>query len=141
MIALSCDKEDNPGDIREEMGEVWLSGGLHYCAEQVRLDNGDTLVVPMEKIISFLSGDRVNVRYKEIGINENCPQYIDCEIIELKKIEKFLHSQTVTTHRSLIDHFDPYGLLIPFSQCFKSSYDIKKLSIDGALSKAVIVPI
>lgn len=87
LLALSCDKEDNQSDIRQESGQVWLSGGLHDCAEQVRLDNGDTLVVPMENIISFLSGDRVNVRYKEIGINENCPHYIDCEIIELKKIE------------------------------------------------------
>ena len=81
----SCDKEEN--SIKQENGNVWLSGGLYYCAEQVRLDNGDTLVVSLEDIISFRSGDRVNVKYKEIGVNENCLQYIDCEIIEINKIE------------------------------------------------------
>jgi hypothetical protein len=87
LLALSCNKEDNEIFIKQEKGEVWLSGGLYYCAEQIRLDNGDTLVVSIENIISFRSGDRVNVKYKEIGINENCSQYIDCEIIEIKKIE------------------------------------------------------
>jgi len=45
------------------------------------------LIVNVEDIISFTSGDRVDVKYKEIGINENCPPGIDCEIIEIKKIK------------------------------------------------------
>ena len=85
MFVLSCEKNDNP--IKQEEGEVWLSGGLYYCAEQIRLDSGDTLVVSFEDIISFRSGDKVSVRYKEIGANENCQQYIDCEIIEITKMQ------------------------------------------------------
>jgi len=87
MIALSCNKEESEDIICQENGKVWLSGGLYYCAEQLRLDNGDTLVVSLEDIISFRSGDRVNVKYKEIGANEFCTSYIDCEIIEINKIE------------------------------------------------------
>ena len=87
LFALSCDNKDNEDVIKQENGEVWLSGGLYYCAQQVRLDNGDTLIVSLEDIISFRSGDKVNVKYKEIGVNENCSQYIDCVIIEIKKIE------------------------------------------------------
>ena len=87
LFALSCNKENDDDSIRQEKGNVWLSGGLFYCAEQIHLDNGDTLIVNLEDIISFKSGDRVNVKYKEIGINEFCPPGIDCEIVDIKKIE------------------------------------------------------
>jgi len=87
MLALSCNKEDGESSIKQEFGNVWLSGGLYYCAEQIHLDNGDTLVASLEDIIFFRSGDRVNVKYKEIGINEFCSPSIDCEIIEIKKVE------------------------------------------------------
>ena len=87
MLALSCNKENNEGVIKQDNGKVWLSGGLYYCAEQVRLDSGDTLVVSLEDIIAFRSGDRVNIKYKEIGVNEFCSPYIDCEIIEIHKVE------------------------------------------------------
>ena len=86
MFALSCDNEDNEGIIKQENGEVWISGGLYYCAEQVRLDNGVTLVVSLENIIPFKSGDRVYIKYKEMGVNAFCSPYIDCEIIEINKI-------------------------------------------------------
>ena len=85
VFALSCNKDDD--SIKKENGKVWLSGGLAYCAEQIHLDNGDTLIVNMEDLMSFTSGDRVNVKYKEIGINKVCSQVIDCEIIEIKKVE------------------------------------------------------
>ena len=87
LFALSCNKDNNEDDVKQEIGNVWLSGGLAYCAEQIHLDNGDTLIVNLEDIISFTSGDRVNVKYKEIGINEFCSPGIDCEIIEIKKVE------------------------------------------------------
>ncbi len=87
VFALSCNKNNDDDSIRQEKGNVWLSGGLAYCAEQIHLDNGDTLIVNLEDIISFQSGDRVNVKYKETGINESCPPGIDCEIIDIKKIE------------------------------------------------------
>jgi len=87
LITLSCNKEESQENFKQENGKVWLSGGLYYCAEQLCLDNGDTLVVSSEDIISFTSGDRVNVKYKEMGVNEFCPPFIDCEIIEITKIE------------------------------------------------------
>jgi hypothetical protein len=87
IFALSCNKDNDDESIKQGKGNVWLSGGLFYCAEQIHLDNGDTLIVKMEDIISFKSGDRVNVKYKEIGMNESCPTGIDCEIVDIKKIE------------------------------------------------------
>ena len=85
MIFAGCKKDD--GAIKKENGKVWLSGGLAYCAEQIHLDNGDTLIVNMEDLITFTSGDKVNVKYKEIGINKSCSPGIECEIIEIKKVE------------------------------------------------------
>ena len=88
LFFLACNKEDeDDGVIKQGNGKVWLSGGLAYCAEQIHLDNGDTLIVSIEKIISFKTDDSVNVKYKELGINEFCPPFIDCEIIEIKKVE------------------------------------------------------
>jgi len=84
LVVLSCNKDDGDALIKQETGEVWLSGGLAYCAEQIHLDNGVTLIVNnIEDIMSFKSGDRVTVKYKEIGINEFCSPGIDCEIIEI----------------------------------------------------------
>ena len=88
LFILSCNKDDSEGIIKQENGNVWLSGGLANCAEQIHLDNGDTLIVSLEEIISFRLGDRVKVKYKEIGINEYCSPSIDCEIIEIKKLFK-----------------------------------------------------
>ena len=87
LLALSCNKDEGDASIKQETGNVWLSGGLAYCAEQIHLDNGDTLIVNIENIISFKSGDRVTIKYTEIGINESCPPGIDCEIIEIKKVK------------------------------------------------------
>jgi hypothetical protein len=87
ILALSCNKDNDDDLIKQENGNVWLSGGLAYCAEQIHLDSGDTLIVNLEDIISFTSGDRVRVKYKEIGINEFCSPGIDCEIMEIKKVE------------------------------------------------------
>ena len=87
FLAISCNKDDGEDSVKQENGNVWLSGGLAYCAEQIHLDNGDTLIVTLEEIISFKSGDQVIVKYKEIGINEFCPPCIDCEIIEIIKVE------------------------------------------------------
>jgi len=87
FFALSCAKEEVDEDIKFENGKVWLSGGLYYCAEQIHLDNGDTLTTKNGELISFESGDRVNVKYREIGMNENCPPYIECEIIEINKMK------------------------------------------------------
>ena len=88
LSILSCNKNDVVDDgIKQGNGKVWLSGGLAYCAEQIHLDNGDTLIVSIEEIISFKTDDHVKVKYKELGINEFCPPFVDCEIIEIKKVE------------------------------------------------------
>lgn len=87
VFALSCNKDDDNDSIKQGKGNVWLSGGLAYCAEQIHLDNGDTLIVKMKDLMSFTFGDRVSVKYKEIGINKFCSSGIDCEIIEIKRAE------------------------------------------------------
>jgi hypothetical protein len=88
MLLFSCNKKNDGDDgMKQGNGKVWLSGGLAYCAEQIHLDNGDTLIVSIEEIISFKTDDRVEVKYKELGINEFCPPYIDCEITEIKNVE------------------------------------------------------
>lgn len=45
------------------------------------------MIVKLEDIIAFRTGDRVKVKYKEIGLNESCTPGIDCEIIEIKKVK------------------------------------------------------
>ena len=93
LLALSCNKDEGDASIKQETGNVWLSGGLAYCAEQIHLDNGDKLIFKMEDIISLKpfivlkSGDRVNIKYREIGLNGSCTPGIDCEIIEIKKVQ------------------------------------------------------
>jgi len=58
LFVLSCNKDNDDDFIGYENGNVWLSGGLWHCAEQIHLDNGDTLIVNLEDIISFKSGDK-----------------------------------------------------------------------------------
>ena len=94
IFAFSCniDKDDSinkdeDDSIKQGNGKVWVSGGLLHCATQIHLDNGDTLIVKSKDIISVMSEERVSVRYKETGINKLCSPYIDCEIIEIKKVK------------------------------------------------------
>lgn len=86
LATLSCNKDDED-PIKSENGKIWLSGGLYYCAQQIRLDTGDTLIVDLKDVADYISGDRVSVKYKELGINEFCSPKIDCSIIEIRKIE------------------------------------------------------
>lgn len=88
ILVISCNKDkDEEPIIKQNTGNVWLSGGLAYCAEQIHLDNGDTLIVSFYEIMSFNSGDRVTLKYREIGVNEFCSPSINCEIIEINKVE------------------------------------------------------
>jgi hypothetical protein len=85
---FSCVNDDSSGGaVKQQDGDIWLSGGLGACAEQIHLANGDTLIVDLEDITSFGTGDRVIVKYKEIGVNKSCAPGIDCEIIEIRKIQ------------------------------------------------------
>jgi hypothetical protein len=87
LITLSCTRDEGKDSYEQGNGNIWLSGGLAYCAEQIHLENGNTLIVNLSDVKSFKSGDRVTVKYKEKGISKSCPPGIDCEIIEIKKIE------------------------------------------------------
>jgi hypothetical protein len=87
VLFFSCVNDDNDVSIKQEEGEVWLSGGLGVCAAQIHLDNGDTLIVHLEDVLSFRSGDRVSVKYEEIGPNESCSSGTDCEVIVIKMIQ------------------------------------------------------
>jgi hypothetical protein len=87
LISSGCKKDSGDNNsIKLGNGNVWLSGGLPNCAEQIHLDNGDALIVNLEDVKSFISGDRVSVKYKEIGVNKVCSPGIDCEIVEIKKV-------------------------------------------------------
>ncbi|WP_157243349.1 hypothetical protein [Algoriphagus resistens] len=86
LALLSCNS-DSEDIIKTEKGKLWLSGGLYYCAEQIHLDNGDTLIVNLKEVISYTSGDRVTIKYKELGRNKNCSYGINCSVIELRKLE------------------------------------------------------
>ncbi|WP_158857287.1 hypothetical protein [Lunatibacter salilacus] len=85
LAACSNDNEDIT--IQQAEGNVWRSGGLMFCADQLHLDNGDTLVVSLEDIHSFISGDKISVTYQETGVNESCPKFTNCKIIEIRKVE------------------------------------------------------
>lgn len=90
LIILACDKEEEPeSGIKKGTGTLWRSGGLYYCAEQIRMDNGDTLIViNREELYRFQSGDRVRITYIENGQNETgCTIGKDCEIIEIVTID------------------------------------------------------
>lgn len=84
---FSCVNEDrDEAAIKQQEGEIWRSGGLAVCAEQIHLANGDTLIVDLEDIMDFSAGDRVDIKYKERGLNEACAPGINGEIIEIRKI-------------------------------------------------------
>src|SRR5690606_4216354 len=88
LSLFSCVDEDKDDPaIKQQEGEIWRSGGLAVCAEQIHLANGDTLIVDLEDIMDFSAGDRVNVKYTERGLNEACAPGINGEIIEIRKME------------------------------------------------------
>lgn len=87
LFFFACNDDNDTTYDREAQGRIWLSGGLAYCAEQIHLDNGDTLIVNIDDVIAFKSGERVNVKFNEVGINEHCAPGIDCEIVEIERLK------------------------------------------------------
>lgn len=91
FVAFACsdEKDELPEGEKEAIGTVWLSGGLAFCAEQIRLDEGDTLITTdWETIYQFKGGDRVSVIYRELDNRASgCNIGVDCEIIDIEKIE------------------------------------------------------
>lgn len=90
-ISFSCSKKSDEKDfeIKEGTGTVWLSGGLAYCATQIRMEKGDTLIPVNEfAVLSYSADDKVQVKYKELDSRESgCSIGKDCEIIEIELIE------------------------------------------------------
>lgn len=91
LLLLSCSKETSEDnlDIKEGIGTIWLSGGLAFCAEQIRMENGDTLIPTNTSLtISFDSGQKVNLKYSELNSRDSgCSIGRDCKIIEITVIE------------------------------------------------------
>lgn len=89
LFACSKVEEEIESNIKEGTGIVWLSGGLMFCAEQIRMENGDTLIpVNNFEVLKFSSGQQVNIRFIEIKERESaCSIGLDCEIIEISKAE------------------------------------------------------
>jgi hypothetical protein len=93
IFLFSCGKEteDDEPLVLEGTGTVWLSGGLMYCATQVRMENGDTLIPNQfnTEIMKLKTGNRVLLKYQELAIRESgCTIGKDCKIIEVKVINE-----------------------------------------------------
>jgi len=92
IFLISCGKETEDVDLQvlEGTGTVWLSGGLMYCATQIRMENGDTLIPNQftNELVYLKSGNKVRMKYHELTISESgCKIGKDCKIIEVKVIE------------------------------------------------------
>ena len=93
LISLfSCGKEHENEEpmIMEGTGTVWLSGGLMYCAIQLRMENGDTLIPNQfsTEIMKLKTGNRIRLKYQELTIRESgCTIGKDCKIIEINVID------------------------------------------------------
>jgi hypothetical protein len=92
IFLFSCGKETETDEtqILEGTGTVWLSGGLMFCATQVRMENGDTLIPNQfnNEIMKLKTGNRVQLKYQELAIRESgCTIGKDCKIIEVKVID------------------------------------------------------
>ena len=92
IFLISCGKETEDVELQvlEGTGTIWLSGGLMYCATQVRMENGDTLIPNQfnTELMKLKTGNRVQLKYQELEIRESgCTIGKDCKIIEVKVIE------------------------------------------------------
>ena len=92
LFLISCGKEteNEEHEILEGTGTIWFSGGLMYCATQVRMENGDTLIPNQfsAELMKFKTGNRVKLKYQELNIRESgCTIGKDCKIIEVNVIE------------------------------------------------------
>lgn len=92
FILFSCTDEkeiDTESEVKKGIGTVWLSGGLYFCATQIRMEKGDTLIPTGEpEIFFYKSGMRINVSYIELQTKESgCSIGTDCKIIEFTVIE------------------------------------------------------
>ena len=92
IFLFSCGQktEDEEPLVLEETGTVWLSGGLMYCATQIIMENGDTLIPNQfnTEIMKLKTGTRIRMKYQLLTIRESgCNIGKDCEIFEVKVID------------------------------------------------------
>ena len=92
IFLFSCGQETEDDDplVFEGTGTVWFSGGLMYCATQVRMENGDTLIPSQfnTEIMKLKTGNRIKLKYQELAIRESgCTIGKDCKIFEVKVID------------------------------------------------------
>ncbi len=90
LISCGQETEDDEPLVLEGTGTVWLSGGLMYCATQIRMENGDTLIPNQfnTEIMKLKTGNQIRLKYKELTIRESgCTIGKDCKIIEVKVID------------------------------------------------------
>lgn len=89
LFLLSCSEEKEellPGQ-KEANGTVWVSGGLFYCAEQIRTNKGDTLIPMMNgrNQFHYQMGQKVYVVYEELNdVEPGCNNAIACKIIKVE---------------------------------------------------------
>lgn len=87
MYSCGEDTKTDDTQIYEGTGIVWRSGGLMYCATQIRMENGDTLIPNqlIDEIMRLKTGNRIRLKYHELAIRESgCTIGKDCKIIEVK---------------------------------------------------------
>ena len=83
-VSISCsnDTEENNANLKHGSGTLWLSGGLYYCATQIRMENGDTLIPINElQVLKYNSGQKLKISYELLDNKETgCSIGKDCKI-------------------------------------------------------------
>jgi len=90
MYSCGEDTKTDETQLYEGTGIVWHSGGLMYCATQIRMENGDTLIPNQfnTEIMKLKTGNRVQLKYQELAIRESgCTIGKDCKLIEVNVID------------------------------------------------------
>lgn len=90
-ITFSClnKTDENNSEIKHGTGTLWLSGGLYFCATQIRMESGDTIIpINIEQVLVYKSGQRLKISYKELENKESgCSIGKDCYIEKVVAIE------------------------------------------------------
>ncbi len=90
-VSFSCsnEKDENNTNLKHGNGTLWLSGGLAYCAAQIRMENGDTLIpINEEQVFKYISGQKLKITYELLETKETgCNIGKDCKIENVDLIE------------------------------------------------------
>jgi hypothetical protein len=90
-LSFSCsnETEENNAIIKHGNGTLWLSGGLMFCATQIRMENGDTLIPINElQVLKYNSGQKLEISYELLETKETgCSIGKDCKIETVVLVE------------------------------------------------------